>query len=61
MDKICFGSGKSREYYPENPGHTRHGIAYAMNCHPGDVPNPSYVPSDDRLQKPTSLLGYGIG
>jgi hypothetical protein len=32
-----------------------------MNCHPGDTPNPNYLPSDDRLQKPISLLGYGIG
>jgi len=59
--KVCFLSGKKREYFPEDPGHSRHGVEYSMNCHPGDTPNPSYFPSDNRLQKPLSKKGYGIG
>lgn len=59
--KICFLSGKEREYFPAQPGFSRHAVEYSMNCHPGDVPNPSYFPSEDRLQKPISLKGYGIG
>lgn len=54
-------SGKEREYFPEHPGYSRHGVEYSMNCHPGDTPNPSYTPSENRLDKPISLLGYGIG
>lgn len=28
---------------------------------PDDIPNPKYFPSEDRLSKPVSTLGYGIG
>ncbi|CAG7731092.1 unnamed protein product [Allacma fusca] len=59
--KIAFWSGMEREYYPEKPGHTRMGVEFAMNCAPGDVPNPSYYPSPLGVTKPISLLGFGIG
>jgi hypothetical protein len=54
-------SSKARTYFPEDPGSSRFGIAYSMSCAPGDVPNPNYLPSDDRLNKPISTKGFGMG
>jgi hypothetical protein len=50
-----------REYYPEKPGHSRMGVEFSMNCAPGDVPNPNYTPTPLGVNKPISLLGFGIG
>ena len=58
--KIAFLRGTPREYYPEDPGYSKFGQTFGPPDIE-DIVNPSYYPSEDRLAKPISLLGYGIG
>lgn len=60
--KIAFLSGVERPYFPEDPGHDRFGVAFAMSKKPTDTPQPnSYMPGRFGLSKPISKKGYGIG
>lgn len=60
--RVVFLSSKSRTYFPEDPGVSRFAIEYAMNCAPGDVPNPKYLPCESKLcAGGISNKGYRIG
>jgi len=60
---VVFLSTGARKYFPEDPGSSRFGVAYSMMKAPGEVPNPNYLPPNNRLYKPAiiSAKGYGIG
>lgn len=61
--QVAFLSTSGRTYYPEDPGHTKFALAFQAAMPDPTLPPPQYYvsPMDDRLDKPISKKGYGIG
>jgi hypothetical protein len=63
--KVAFLSSHSRTYFPDDTGTSRFGVANAVKCctpeEASETPEVYYKSKYPLVEKPISLLGYGIG
>lgn len=61
--KIAFLSTSGRKYYPEHPGHSKFALKFQSSQADPTLPAPEFYvnPFKDRLNKPISRMGYGMG